>query len=146
MKRSLHNFFQMFKKDSGAHFTYNLGVWFVRVGAALFLSAAALYVRFMIEETHWSSWLSVLLISILLLFLGAKQERLAMKYPRTDVGLDKNDLVVIGKKQMDELMKEFDEAYQKVMHNREPVPTPADGKKPCEERQRPENIHGRNRL
>lgn len=33
----IHNFFQMFRKDKGAHFSYNIGVFFVRVSFVLFV-------------------------------------------------------------------------------------------------------------
>ena len=39
MKRLFHNFLQSLRKDSGAHFTYNLGAAFMRAGAALILAA-----------------------------------------------------------------------------------------------------------
>ena len=132
MIRLLHNFFQMFRNDSGAHFTYNIGVWFVRAGTAMFLIAAALFVNFMLNDYEWHSWIGLLILSIVTFVIGFGQERLAMKYPRTDVDLDKKDLVVVSEKQMDELMKEFDIAYQKVMHNRDPVPPPTDRAKPDE--------------
>lgn len=37
MKRRLHDFLHSFKKDSGAHFTYNLGVSLMRAGAVSML-------------------------------------------------------------------------------------------------------------
>jgi hypothetical protein len=33
----LHNFFRLFHKDDGAHFSYNLGVGFMRLSAAVFV-------------------------------------------------------------------------------------------------------------
>ena len=39
MIKAVYNFFRMFKKDSGAHFTYNLGVGLVRLSLMFFLWA-----------------------------------------------------------------------------------------------------------
>ncbi len=44
MNRRIHNLRMMLRKDSGAHFTYNLGVGFLRTGLLLLLAAAALFV------------------------------------------------------------------------------------------------------
>lgn len=44
LRRFFHNFLNSLRKDSGAHFTYNLGVGFVRVGVLLLLAAAVLFV------------------------------------------------------------------------------------------------------
>lgn len=136
MIRLLHNFFQMYRKDNGAHFTYNIGVGFVRAGTTALLMALVLFVKYKSGEMYFDWWISVLVLSLVLLGVGLGQERLAMKYPRTDVDLDKKDLVVVSEKQMDELMKEFDIAYQKVMHNRDPVPPPTDRAKPDEKQLR----------
>ncbi len=40
--RLFHNFFQMFKKDSGAHFAYNLGVSYMRFSVVVFVLFAVL--------------------------------------------------------------------------------------------------------
>ena len=119
MKRSIHNFFHMFVSDKGAHFTYNIGVWFVRAGAALFCVAAAFFASFLLGEDHWSKWAGALLISSALSALGISQERLGMKYPRSDVDIEEHALAVPESRETDSLMQEFDAAYEKVMHNRE---------------------------
>ena len=43
IKRLFHNFFQTLKKDDGAHFTYNLGVGFVRVGCIIMCAAVLVF-------------------------------------------------------------------------------------------------------
>ena len=43
LKRFFHNFLQSFRKDSGAHFTYNLGVGCVRAGAVIIGAALLLF-------------------------------------------------------------------------------------------------------
>ncbi len=44
MNRLLHNFVQMLKKDRGAHFTYNIGVSFLRAGCALLAAAVTVLI------------------------------------------------------------------------------------------------------
>ena len=119
MKRAIHNFFHMFASDRGAHFTYNIGVWFVRTGAVLFFVAAAYFAAFLMGEEHWSKWAGALLLSFALYATGISQERLGMKYPRSDVDIEEHALAVPDSRDTDRLMQEFDAAYEKVMHNRE---------------------------
>ena len=72
---------------------------------------------------------------------GLRQERLGMKYPRTDVGHDEFALTPADRAEVDELLHEFDEAYEKFKANRAaglPTSEPprTDGKKSGEETQR----------
>ena len=226
MKRLFHNITQTLKKDSGAHFTYNLGVSVVRAGAVILCLAAIVFLFSIIhidrkleylgdtraevrgiwrrEEHHsplniyreffpkyeyyvifgfeyrgefrekqeyiteysyetytslglgeisspmhlYSSenegyylslkdideaekefrkcyhslidlsvvafWLFI--ISLPVLFVGLGEERLAMKYPRSDVAVGETALV-LSEEETDDLMDEFDKEYRKYHRN-----------------------------
>ena len=49
--RAVYNFFNMFHKDKGAHFTYNIGVSMMRVGLLCFLFAVFLAGEFFLLDT-----------------------------------------------------------------------------------------------
>ena len=247
--RFIHNFFQMFRKDNGAYFTYNLGVGFVRTAGVLFGIAALLFVYSQIapppvlrklyktpltlenvysdvrrtysgrsrsyrekivykahftgdvedftQELTQEQYISMLkkegttrnyyvyqlieggiyeggyyaselttdgarveygkvhrrssaytaevlsfyaLLGALVIFgIGAGQEKLAMKYPRNDVELSGTAITPEQQAETDELMREFDEAFDKFQHNRQAglptsVPPRTDGKYRLEQR------------
>ena len=222
LKRFIHNSLQTLKKDNGAHFTYNMGVGFVRFGVFLFLFAAVIFglsfIHFgtdlkylgktkvtmtnIYSKYHRSSrsrssgyykyiasftfdydnknyktsqyitkdnysvlskldnvdnftmnlysdsdntvYLSLYdlktakkdyckanptgsvgvyaiylcYIAFPIWLIGLGQERLAMKYPRNDVDLNGTSLTPAEQKEQDDLMKEFDEAFEKFQQNK----------------------------
>lgn len=236
LKRFIHNSLQTLKKDNGAHFTYNMGVGFVRLGVFLFLLAAVIfglsfihfgtslkylgsttvtmtdiyskyyhssrsrstgYYKFVasfefdfdnksynttqyITEDNYSEltksdadsfkmniysdqdntvYLSLYdpntakkdyckanptgsfgvyavylcYIAFPIWLIGLGQERLAMKYPRNDVDVNGTSLTPAEQKEQDDLMREFDEAYEKFQQNKAAglptsVPPRTDGK------------------
>ena len=84
-----------------------------------------------------AAWLSG--IGVFVIGIGLGEERLAMKYPRTDVDISENAIVSAEEKAYtDELLKEFDEAFEKFQANKAaglPTSEPprTDGKKYGEE-------------
>ncbi|MCR5123399.1 MAG: hypothetical protein K6B74_13385 [Ruminococcus sp.] len=243
LKSLIHNALQTLKKDDGAHFSYNLGVSFVRLGAVLLCAAVLLALAFIINptdllsskgktqasvtrlhveryerrgsgqiiniyyvqfdctigDTHavveqtvpslvYSKYGKIGMNNVFparlyysdksglyitkhlaplaqleygrthelafagmiavwcamgatgLIGFGLNQERLGMKYPRTDVSLNDTSLT-LPDEDVDELLKEFDEAYDKFMANKAaglPTSEPprTDRGKPDEERLR----------
>lgn len=47
----VYNFFNMFHKDKGAHFTYNMGVSMMRMGLLFFIAAVAVTVLFILSDS-----------------------------------------------------------------------------------------------
>ena len=225
MRRLIHNMLQTLKKDDGAHFSYNLGVSFVRLGAVILGAAfilllvyflnipdfimprgdvtasvsdtrvtdqrrirgrgieyainqyhvtfscktsggTAVFVEQLVpEKQYWEyrdtggeslsarlyasgrnglyvsrkGWLGAqfeynrahreplvlpiafwtFIASVSVIGFGLNQERLGMKYPRTDVELSENAIVSAeDQAYTDELLKEFDEAFEKFQANK----------------------------
>ncbi len=80
-----------------------------------------------------------------LIGFGLNQERIGMKYPRTDVNLNSTSLT-LPDEEVDELLKEFDEAFEKFQANKaaglptsEPPRTDRGKQKPDEEQLRLED-------
>ena len=123
LKRNLHNALQKYKKDSGAHFTYNLGVSLVRAGTVVLLLSAAFIVQVAISDLDKEAadilgelLLIFLIIGVTLLLIGLREERLAMKYPRNDVEISET-AIVLSEEETDDLMDEFDREYKKQHRN-----------------------------
>ena len=123
LKRIFHNSLQKYKKDSGAHFTYDLGVSLVRAGTVVMLFSAVLIVLVLLSDIDRDSaeifgeiLLIFTIIGAILFLIGLREERLAMKYPRNDVDIKETAIVLSGD-ETDDLIDEFDREYKKQHRN-----------------------------